>query len=104
MASMATTGVIKVPRYSSSSSSNVRNKAIHRSLSFSSSELSGDKIVTVSSGAGRGRCIPKHVIVTPKAVSDSQNSQTCLDPDASRVSLSLLLLFVFLPFLELRAQ
>jgi hypothetical protein len=46
------------------------------------------------------------VIVTPKAVSDSQNSQTCLDPDASRVSLSILLCFlvVFLSFLKHRAN
>lgn len=92
--SMAAIGVVKVP-HSSSSSSNVANKAIQQSnLSFSSSHLSGDKIVTLS-GAGRGRCTRKHVIVTPKAVSDSQNSQTCLDPDASRVSLSHLLCFFF---------
>ncbi|KAJ8629649.1 hypothetical protein MRB53_022972 [Persea americana] len=30
------------------------------------------------------------VSVSPKAVSDSRNSQTCLDPDASRVSTALL--------------
>ncbi|XP_045827797.1 glucose-1-phosphate adenylyltransferase small subunit 1, chloroplastic-like [Trifolium pratense] len=92
MASMATTGVVKVPRSSSSSSSstNVRNKTIQQSLSFSSSQFSGNKIVTVSGGA-RVRCTRKHVIVTPKAVSDSQNSQTCLDPDASRSVLGIIL-------------
>ncbi|NP_001352225.1 ADP-glucose pyrophosphorylase small subunit CagpS2 [Cicer arietinum] len=91
--SMAAIGVVKVPHSSSSSSSssNVANKAIQQSnLSFSSSHLSGDKIVTLS-GAGRGRCTRKHVIVTPKAVSDSQNSQTCLDPDASRSVLGIIL-------------
>ncbi|CAJ2633626.1 unnamed protein product [Trifolium pratense] len=96
MASMATTGVVKVPRSSSSSSSsssstNVRNKTIQQSLSFSSSQFSGNKIVTVSGGARRVRCTRKHVIVTPKAVSDSQNSQTCLDPDASRSVLGIIL-------------
>ncbi|RZR96882.1 hypothetical protein BHM03_00025955 [Ensete ventricosum] len=29
------------------------------------------------------------VVVSPRAVSDSRSSQTCLDPDASRVSLAL---------------
>lgn len=83
MASMASIGVVQVPR----SSSNVGKKAIQRNLSFSASQLSGDKVSTATvSGAGNGRCTRKHLIVTPKAVSDSQNSQTCLDPDASRVS------------------
>lgn len=29
------------------------------------------------------------VVVCPKAVSDSRSSQTCLDPDASRVSVDI---------------
>lgn len=60
-----------------------------RNLSFSSSHLAGDKLMPVSSLRSQGvrfnvRRSP--LIVSPKAVSDSQNSQTCLDPDASRVS------------------
>lgn len=94
MAAMAAIGVLKVPSSSASSSStlsNLNKKAISRSLCFSASQLSGDKIATVSvKGGSCGRRNP--VIVTPKAVSDSKNSQTCLDPDASRVSYASLLL------------
>lgn len=55
-------------------------------LSFSSSALTGEKIrsrAVVSDRKFRGS---SSRIVSPKAVSDSSNSQTCLDPDASRVS------------------
>ena len=58
-----------------------------RSLSFSST-ISGEKITSKAS-SGSHRRAP--VIVSPKAVSDSRNGQTCLDPDASRVSHSLTL-------------
>ncbi|CAL5408503.1 unnamed protein product [Camellia sinensis] len=56
-----------------------------------SSHLSGDKISPKSaspqrrSEASSGNRTP--FIVSPKVVYDSQNSQTCLDPDASRVKL-----------------
>lgn len=86
MASIAAaTGVLKVPEA----------VPTRRTLSFSSSvSLSDEKASlratvslrrgSVSSRGGRVRNNP--MIVSPKAVSDSQNSQTCLDPDASRVS------------------
>lgn len=63
-------------------------------LSFSSSVgLSDEKSslrATVSRLCGsivRGGERRFPLIVSPKAVSDSQNSQTCLDPDASSVSI-----------------
>lgn len=60
------------------------------SFSSSSSNLFGEKAIasgTKSVPRGRRRLDSrKPLIVSPKAVSDSQNSQTCLDPDASRVS------------------
>ncbi|KAG8489512.1 hypothetical protein CXB51_017541 [Gossypium anomalum] len=61
-----------------------------RTLSFSASALSGDKLVskTVTSSRQMKRT---PFIVSPKAVSDSQNSQTCLDPDASRSVLGIIL-------------
>ncbi|KAI4305578.1 hypothetical protein L6164_028938 [Bauhinia variegata] len=95
MASMAAIGALKVPPSASSSpssSSNVSNlnrKAVTRSLSFAGSQLSGDKITAVSVGRGSSGRSP--VIVSPKAVSDSKNSQTCLDPDASRSVLGIIL-------------
>lgn len=59
-------------------------------LSFSSSALAGEKIAgavrrAMASDRRSGRRCGGR-IVSPKAVSDSSNSQTCLDPDASRVS------------------
>lgn len=42
-------------------------------------------------GAGRGKeylGVRSPIVVSPKAVSDSRSSQTCLDPDASRVSVT----------------
>ncbi|MBA0549179.1 hypothetical protein Golob_020232, partial [Gossypium lobatum] len=61
-----------------------------RTLSFSASALSGDKLVskTVTSSRQMKRT---PFIISPKAVSDSQNSQTCLDPDASRSVLGIIL-------------
>ncbi|CAJ2668396.1 unnamed protein product [Trifolium pratense] len=92
MASMASIGVLKVPSSSSSPSpsSSSSSKAIARNLSFTSSQLCGDKINTVSARQRRSYgCSP--FIVSPKAVSDSKNSQTCLDPDASRSVLGIIL-------------
>ncbi|KAL5126201.1 Glucose-1-phosphate adenylyltransferase small subunit, chloroplastic [Glycine soja] len=90
MASMVAIGSLNVPRSASSRSSFVGRKSVPRSLSFSASQLCGDKIPTdsvlLAPKIGRSP-----VIVTPKAVSDSQNSQTCLDPDASRSVLGIIL-------------
>ncbi|OIW16420.1 hypothetical protein TanjilG_19136 [Lupinus angustifolius] len=86
---MASIATLKVPSSSSSSSSSFflgRKSNPCNFLSFSASNLSGDKI-PVCAGASRSRytrTIPP-LILSPKAVSDSQNSQTCLDPDASRI-------------------
>ncbi|KAB2610753.1 glucose-1-phosphate adenylyltransferase small subunit [Pyrus ussuriensis x Pyrus communis] len=61
-------------------------------LSFSGSHLSGTKIPAPSTCM---RKCPAHrvppLVVSPKAVSDSKNSQTCLDPDASRSVLGIIL-------------
>lgn len=94
MASMAAIGSLNVPCAASASSSSGGRKSLPRSLSFSASQLSGDKISTDSVSVAPRR-VRNPVIVSPKAVSDSQNSQTCLDPDASRVSLPLSLLLSF---------
>ncbi|KVI10577.1 ADP-glucose pyrophosphorylase, conserved site-containing protein [Cynara cardunculus var. scolymus] len=93
---MATVGAFNPPHFFSSSSSGAAIVADRRylhapSLSFSSSHLSGDKIFSASSvrrRCSRGRA---SVIVSPKAVSDSKNSQTCLDPDASQSVLGIIL-------------
>ncbi|XP_028778445.1 glucose-1-phosphate adenylyltransferase small subunit 2, chloroplastic [Neltuma alba] len=95
MASTAAIGVLKAPSSSVSSSSSSLSsgsgkKAISRSLCFSASQLCGDKIAAVSVGGGGSGC-RKPVIVSPRAVSDSKNSQTCLDPDASRSVLGIIL-------------
>ncbi|KAF2284729.1 hypothetical protein GH714_029607 [Hevea brasiliensis] len=98
MASMAAIGVPRVPSSSTSSSSssnssNLLRKTPVRSLSFSSSDLSGDKIYSKVFSARRGIAYNERTptIVSPKAVSDSRNSQTCLDPDASRSVLGIIL-------------
>lgn len=60
-------------------------------LSFAASNVAGERIASSPelrarrsrTGGELERRSP--VIVSPKAVSDSQNSQTCLNPDASRV-------------------
>lgn len=88
---MAAIGGLRSPSTTSSnaySTSSSRKSPAPRSLSFSASALSGDKVVskTVTSSRHIERT---PLIVSPKAVSDSQNSQTCLDPDASRVSVLL---------------
>lgn len=93
--SMAAVGVLRLPTTASASSSssggsNRARRSNLRSLSFAASHLSGDKIDFGASGLGSrrvsgGRAAP--LIVFPKAVSDSKNSQTCLDPDASRVGI-----------------
>lgn len=94
--SMAAVGVLRLPTTSASSSSSSNggsNRARRhslRSLSFGASHISGDKIDFRASALGSrrvsgGRAVPS--IVSPKAVSDSKNSQTCLDPDASRVGI-----------------
>ncbi|KAL0889888.1 hypothetical protein Bca101_013871 [Brassica carinata] len=92
MASMAATGVLKVPRSASSSHSGgiVTTEAVPtRTLSFSSSVSSSH--VNVSLRSTVSRRVRNPMIVSPKAVSDSQNSQTCLDPDASRSVLGIIL-------------
>ncbi|KAL9241075.1 hypothetical protein vseg_015227 [Gypsophila vaccaria] len=64
-------------------------------LAFSSSALSGDKLVVDT--VPPLRASPHHltrrppIVLSPKAVSDSQNSQTCLDPEASRSVLGIIL-------------
>lgn len=89
MASMAVMGAM---RASPSPASNLRKDKPHYGLAFSSSDLVGDKIRSSTAFLSRRRSqIPARtpIVVSPKAVSDSKNSQTCLDPEASRVSLSL---------------
>ncbi|ESW14472.1 hypothetical protein PHAVU_008G284000 [Phaseolus vulgaris] len=90
MASMASIGSLNVPCSSSSSSSNGGRKILPRALSFSASQLYGDKISTDSVSVAPKR-VRNPVVVSPKAVSDSQNSQTCLDPDASKSVLGIIL-------------
>lgn len=90
--SMAAVGVLRVPTTTASASgnggSNRARRTNVRGLSFGASHISGEKIDFRASGLGSqrvGRAVP--LIVSPKAVSDSKNSQTCLDPDASRVGI-----------------
>nr|GMC70319.1 glucose-1-phosphate adenylyltransferase small subunit 2, chloroplastic [Ipomoea batatas] len=74
-----------------------RRAARFKSLSFASSNLSGDKLASLvsrrcsRSGGKSSESRNAPIIVSPKAVSDSQNSQTCLDPDASRSVLGIIL-------------
>lgn len=94
MASMASIGSLKVPSSpstatKSSSSSNHSRGSVVKRLAFSSSQLSGDKIVSKAVTGDRRR-ERRPIVVSPQAVSDSKNSQTCLDPEASRVSFFLL--------------
>ncbi|KAH7576584.1 hypothetical protein JRO89_XS01G0113200 [Xanthoceras sorbifolium] len=101
MASMASIGVLKVPPSSlslsstSSSLSNQSRRISLKRLAFSSSSLSGDKICSEAVAAGGRRSSTSNerrpVTVSPKAVSDSRNSQTCLDPEASRSVLGIIL-------------
>ncbi|CAL5406135.1 unnamed protein product [Camellia sinensis] len=94
---MAAIGALKVPHSTASLAGERANLRAtpSRRLSFASSHLSGDKISPKSasprrrSEASSGDRTP--FIVSPKAVSDSQNSQTCLDPDASSSVLGIIL-------------
>ncbi|KAL8136670.1 hypothetical protein V2J09_002671 [Rumex salicifolius] len=99
MAAMAAIGAIRVPASlsSSSSPSNSTGKAKSRSagLAFSTSSLAGDRIQSQQSLIPTRRlsngCRMPPIVVSPKAVSDSKNSKTCLDPDASRSVLGIIL-------------
>ncbi|XP_047321485.1 glucose-1-phosphate adenylyltransferase small subunit 2, chloroplastic-like [Impatiens glandulifera] len=67
-----------------------------RNLSFASSNLSGDKISSKSANLRRrsdatASCQRTPIVVSPKAVSDTKNSQTCLDPEASKSVLGIIL-------------
>ncbi|KAK8636294.1 hypothetical protein V6N13_004998 [Hibiscus sabdariffa] len=59
-------------------------------LSFSASALSGDKVVfrTVTGFSQKER---SPVTISPKAVSDSRNSQTCFEPNTSQSVLGIIL-------------
>ncbi|XP_050204983.1 glucose-1-phosphate adenylyltransferase small subunit 2, chloroplastic [Mercurialis annua] len=90
----AAIGALRVPSASNSSNCNRKTPAAMttttRNLSFSSSNLSGEKISgNAFSCSTRRQRAP--MIASPKAVSDSKNSQTCLDPDASRSVLGIIL-------------
>ncbi|KAB2003874.1 hypothetical protein ERO13_D11G153500v2 [Gossypium hirsutum] len=93
MVSMAAIGDLRLPSTASFNASSVcssRKSSAPRSLSFSASALSGDKLVfKIATGCSRTERTAS--IVSPKAVSDSKNSQTCLDPDASRSVLGIIL-------------
>lgn len=104
MASMAAVGALRLPSSSSIPSSSFSHssssrgpRTATRSLSFANSSLSGDKISSLDiSGRRAASAAPSSTdrtprIVSPKAVSDSKNSQTCLDPDASRSVLGIIL-------------
>uniref|UniRef100_A0A2P2IT80 glucose-1-phosphate adenylyltransferase n=1 Tax=Rhizophora mucronata TaxID=61149 RepID=A0A2P2IT80_RHIMU len=103
MATSAAIGVLRVTYSSSSASASATSmtsssiacrRAAARSLSFSASNLSGEKICS-QAFSGRRRKVSCNertaTIVSPRAVSDSRDSQTCLDPDASRSVLGIIL-------------
>ena len=100
---MATIGISQVSSSKNLISSNRSAKSsstllrfANAGLSSSSSQLSGGKLV--SKAVFRRSCCPSRgrapILVLPKAVSDSRNSQTCLDPDASAVSLNFYTLLI----------
>ncbi|XP_062152242.1 glucose-1-phosphate adenylyltransferase small subunit 2, chloroplastic [Alnus glutinosa] len=97
MASMAAMRVMRMPSSngSNASSSNDSRRRTHSAtarLSFSASQLcSGDHRIAASRLVRRRNTNPAPTVVSPKAVSDSKNSQTCLDPDASRSVLGVIL-------------
>ncbi|CAN1781436.1 Glucose-1-phosphate adenylyltransferase small subunit, chloroplastic [Linum perenne] len=95
MATMAGIGTLKVPSSSNSSvsSSNVgRKSATYRSLGFWWSKFAGENVYSKPLFARRNvRYRRSPSILSPMAVSDSKNSQTCLDPDASRSVLGIIL-------------
>lgn len=88
--SMAAIGALRLPSSSpsssSSSASHLSPKTSSKCLSFAHSHLSGEKISSIANFRRTTSTDRSPKIVSPKAVSDSKNSQTCLDPDASRVS------------------
>lgn len=104
---MAAIGAFKAPHHTSSTIPNdLRGSRTSqfRSLSFASSHITGEKIrpaTTQRRRSGQYSDVRAPIIVSPKAVSDSKNSQTCLDPDASRVCL---LLFGSVPTLYLNYE
>ncbi|KAL9813598.1 Glucose-1-phosphate adenylyltransferase small subunit [Arabidopsis thaliana] len=95
MASVSAIGVLKVPPASTSNSTGKATEAVPtRTLSFSSSVTSSDDKISLKSTVSRlCKSVVRRnpIIVSPKAVSDSQNSQTCLDPDASSSVLGIIL-------------
>ncbi|XP_018833268.1 glucose-1-phosphate adenylyltransferase small subunit, chloroplastic/amyloplastic [Juglans regia] len=103
MASMAATVALTLPcsnrskpsLSSSASSSHEGRMSKAATLSFSSSQLCSGDIKTAAFGVLRRHTTnhpnPTPHVVSPKAVSDSKNSQTCLDPDASRSVLGIIL-------------
>ena len=74
---MAAIGVLKAPHRTASVPG---ERAILRSKPLRWLSLAGGKISPKLDSPRR-----RSATFSPKAVSDSQNSQTCLDPDASRV-------------------
>ncbi|KAE8075476.1 hypothetical protein FH972_014191 [Carpinus fangiana] len=94
MASMAAMRVMRVPS-SNGSSSNERRRSKHAvtaTLSFSASQLcTGHQRIAAFGLVRRRNRNSAPAVVSPKAVSDSKNSQTCLDPDASRSVLGVIL-------------
>ncbi|KAL6536011.1 Glucose-1-phosphate adenylyltransferase small subunit, chloroplastic/amyloplastic [Orobanche hederae] len=95
---MAATTVLKLaPNATAVANWRNGNSTSSRRLSFASSNVAGESITSLRKlrlkrrryGANLKRRSP--FIVSPKAVSDSQNSQTCLDPDASSSVLGIIL-------------
>ncbi|KAK6157104.1 hypothetical protein DH2020_011352 [Rehmannia glutinosa] len=99
---MAATGVLKLapnsPAVTKYKCVEDVNLASSRRLSFAASNVAGETITSSPQLRRRYEANLESrspVIVSPKAVSDSQNSQTCLDPDASRYVLVFLSIDVF---------
>ncbi|KAH9603913.1 hypothetical protein KSS87_017997 [Heliosperma pusillum] len=102
MASINIIGAMRTPSCSSSMSTlpkpnvvvNGNGNVNVNGFAFASSSLSGDKVVDkttsfLRTSTSQVRRTP--IVVSPKAVSDSQNSQTCLDPEASKSVLGIIL-------------
>ncbi|KAL6536007.1 Glucose-1-phosphate adenylyltransferase small subunit, chloroplastic/amyloplastic [Orobanche hederae] len=95
---MAATTILKLaPSPTAVSNWRNGNSTSSRRLSFAASNVAGESITSSRKlrlkrrryGANLKRRSP--FIVSPKAVSDSQTSQTCLDPDASSSVLGIIL-------------
>ncbi|XP_073001524.1 glucose-1-phosphate adenylyltransferase small subunit, chloroplastic/amyloplastic [Typha latifolia] len=86
-ARMPTSSKTLIPSLSSPSSDRRRPKA---AMLSSSSHVAGERLLFSAAALGRRRRSAP-VVVSPKAVSDSRSSQTCLDPDASRSVLGIIL-------------